>query len=422
MLFEKNTGCSTSSDTGASLYRMVNRMNKTEFETVQEAAARLGVTVRAVQKWAASGKIGGAIKHGNAWLIPKDAKPMDIAENGIPDVYQIEPFRVAMPLLNSAYPVGGALKYIAAMPDKDDRNIAMGEYYFFSGQAEEAAKICEPYLDSHDPALRYSANLICTFANLSRGHIHLARFAMGNLQEQVRKGLHSNAPVQFQAIGIFTATAASVLLHLPIQQLPPLKDYLRYLPEGLKLYACYILAHKAYLEQDYSRCLTVADMGVALSPKVYPIASVYAHIVSAMALINLKRPDDAKKHIDSAWKLAQPDGILEPFGEHHGLLQGLIEVYFKNDYPDELEHIIKITYAFSAGWRKIHNPDTNHEVADNLTTTEFTVAMLYNRGWAKKEIAAHMGISYHTVNAYVKSIYDKLNITTKAELGQYMLV
>lgn len=409
-------------------------MNETVFETAQEAAERLGVTVRAIQKWAANGRIQGATRHGKAWLIPKDAKLLDPSEikidkkseaseeNGIPDVYQISPFRMAMPLLNSAYPAGEAMKYIEAMPDPDDRTIALGEYYFFSGQPEEAAKTLEPYLDSHDPALRYSASLICTFANLSRGHIHLARFAMGNLQEQVSAGLRSNAPEQFQAIGVFTATAASVLLHLPLGQLPPLEDYLRYLPGGLKLYACYILAHKAYLEQDYVRSLVIADMGIALSPQVYPIASVYAHIVAAMALMNLKRVDEAKKHIDKAWKLAQPDDILEPFGEHHGLLQGLIEICFKDDYPEAHKKIDRITYAFSSGWRKIHNPDANHDVADNLSTTEFTVAMLYNRGWSKKEIAAHMDITFGTVDSHIKSIYNKLNINTRDELGQYMLV
>ncbi len=33
-----------------------------------------------------------------------------------------------------------------------------------------------------------------------------------------------------------------------------------------------------------------------------------------------------------------------------------------------------------------------------------------------------MGITYHTVNAHIKSIYDKLDITSKSELRQYMLV
>ncbi len=406
-------------------------MSEIEYETVQETAERLGVTVRAVQKWAANGRIPGAEKLGRTWFIPKGAdvidtgvsnKPADELSNGIPDVYRISPFRIAMPLLNSPYRVGEALKHIEAMPDQDDRDIAMGEYYLFSGNADESAKTCEPYLDSHDPALRYSANLIYTFANLSRDHIHLARFAMGNLQKQVLAGLRSNAPVQFQAIGIFTATAASVLLHIPVPPIPPLEEYISHLPGGLKLYACYILAHKAYLEHDYSRCLAIADMGAALAPQMFPIALIYAHIVAAMALVNMKRVDEAKRRIDTAWKIAQPDGFIEPFAEHHGLLQGLIEIYFKNDYPAEFKRIIGITYAFSAGWRKIHNPDTNHNVADNLTTTEFTVAMLYDRGWSAQEIAGHMDLSEHTVRGYIKTIYVKLGITNKDELRKYMLL
>lgn len=409
-------------------------MNENEFETVQHTAERLGVTVRAVQKWAASGRIPGAEKIGRTWFIPKNFsvladtemnRPAEDGEdisNGIPDVYQITPFRIAMPFLNSSYPVGDALKYIEAMPDEDDRNIAMGEYYMFSGRAEESARICEGYLDSHDPALRYSANLIYTFANLSRDHIHLTRFAIGNLQKQVRTGIGSNAPAKFQAIGIFTATAASVLLHIPVPQIPPLEDYMRLLPGGLKLYACYILAHKAYLEHDYSRCLAIADMGASLAPQAFPVALIYIHIVAAMALVNMKRVDEAKRRIDTAWKIAEPDGFIEPFAEHHGLLQGLIEIYFKNDYPADFKRIISITYAFSSGWRKIHNSDTNHDVADNLTTTEFTVAMLYDRGWSAQEIAVHMELSEHTVRGYIKTIYVKLGITNKDELRKYMLL
>ena len=52
----------------------------------------------------------------------------------------------------------------------------------------------------------------------------------------------------------------------------------------------------------------------------------------------------------------------------------------KKDYPEDYAAIINITYKFSAGWRRIHNSDTNEDVADNLTTTEFTIAMLANRG------------------------------------------
>jgi len=399
---------------------------QSNFETAKAAAVRLGVGIRAIQKQAAAGKIPGAERHGRTWLIPADYDPRVIKEekafgNGIPDVYQLTPFRQAMPLMNSAYPVGRVMEYINAMPDEDDRQIALAEYYFFSGQADKCAQTAEPYLDSHDPALRYSASLLCIFANLGRGHTHLARFAMNRLNEQVTAGFHAQSPVRFHAMGVFTATMASVLLHLPTDKIPPLKPYLKHLPGGMKLYACYVLAHKAYLEQDYSGSLMIAEMGLALCPQDYPISSIYIHIVAAMALANMKRMDEARAHIDTAWKLAQPDDMLQPFGEHHGLLQGLIERYFKNNAPEYLDRILDITYKFSAGWRKIHNPDTQHDVADNLTTTEFTIAMLYNRGWTVKEIAVHMEVSDRTINRHITSVYNKLGISDRSMLNQFML-
>ncbi len=396
------------------------------FETAQEAADRLGMSVRAVQKQAAEGRIPGAQKQGKSWMIPqsyasREREDVSPENNGVPDVYQVTPFRLAMPLLNSVFTPGKVMEHINSMQDEDDRRIALAEYYFFSGRAEEAAKTAEPYLDSHDPALRFSSNLICTFANLGRGHSHLAQFAMGNLQRQVRAGLASDAPPQFHAIGVFTATAAAVLLHLPLQGVPPLDEYLRYLPGGLKLYACYILAHKAYLEKDYTKCLTIADIALSLVPMEYPIAMVYLHIVAAMGLMNLKRTEDAKYHMEKAWQIAKPDELIQPFGEHHGLLQGMIEIYFRKEAPEVLPRIIDITYAFSASWRKVHNVIAQHDVADNLTTTEFTIAMLYNRGWSAKEIAVHMDMSPRTVTNNIQIIYQKLGISRKSELAQFML-
>lgn len=92
-------------------------MPKTKFETAQQAAARLGITVRAVQKQAAAGKIPGAERHGRSWMIPADYTPgalqkKIIGENDGAGVCRPDPFRFAMPLLNSPYPVGRAKEYI----------------------------------------------------------------------------------------------------------------------------------------------------------------------------------------------------------------------------------------------------------------------------------------------------------------------
>ena len=116
-----------------------------------------------------------------------------------------------------------------------------------------------------------------------------------------------------------------------------------------------------------------------------------------MAYMSLKDVDAAKAHFGAAWDIARPDGLIELIGEHHGLLQGLIEACLKSQYPDDFARIIEITYRFSYGWRRIHNPDSGEDVADDLTTTEFTMAMLACRGWTNAEIARHMGVSPGTV-------------------------
>lgn len=389
-----------------------------QFEQAQQTAERLGVTVRAIQKWANEGRIPGAKKVGREWMIPVGlVKPVDKVK--ISD--KPKKIRMAMPLLNSSFTPGKCREYIDCIPDEDDRKIALGEYYYFSGQAELCAKTVEEYLDSEDESLRYSAALLCSFANLSRGHIHLARFAMDRLKTDMIKGLRSEATAELHAIGIFTATTATVLLHAPVPDIPPLEKYLKYLPAGLKLFACYVLAHKAYLEKNYEGCLAIAEMSIDLCPNQYPIPEIYCRSVMVMALMNLKRIDEAKNQMSELWKLAQPDDLIEALGEHHGLMQGMIEIFFKNDYPQDYKRIIDITYAYSAGWRKIHNPDTNHDVADNLTTMEFTIAMLYSRGWKVKEIALHIDFSEKTIRNHIQCILEKLHIKDKNELSQFML-
>ena len=123
----------------------------------------------------------------------------------------------------------------------------------------------------------------------------------------------------------------------------------------------------------------------------------------------------------AAWALARPDDLIEGFGEHHGLLGGMLEAVIKPRWPEDFRRIIDITGQFSWGWRQIHNPDTGHQVADNLTSTEFAVAMLVVRGWTTDEIAAHMKVSASTIKKHQAQIKRKLKIDTWEELEPYML-
>lgn len=404
-----------------------------KYLTIKETAVRWGVSERTVNKLCAEGRVEGAQKFGSVWSIPEDAeKPIDPrklrklqaeAQTVTEETESIieKTIHMAMPLLNTPFKLGEAKKAAEAMEDEDARNIALAEYYYFSGQAEKASDLSEPYLNHQDTALKLSACWIFAYANLSLDRIPKAKQSMAVLQEMVAS-IDENIPIRDKALITCISTGASVLLHLPLPKiLTPLKTYIHMMPPGLRLFVLYIEAHHSYLNRQYGVAVGIAETALALEAELYPIPSIYLHLVASMGYINMNHPEMAKEHLIEAWKIAQPDDLIEAFAEHHGLLSGTVEGVLKKDYPEDFKRIIGITYKFSAGWRKVHNGDTGNSVADNLTTTEFAASMLAARGWTNQEIATHMGLSEYTVRHYVSVAMQKLNIKQRELLANYML-
>lgn len=325
--------------------------------------------------------------------------------------------RVPMLLMSSAFPLGRCIEFIESIDDVPQKEMAYAEYYYFSGRHEKAVEYAEMYLNCEDIMLKLSASLIYTFANLSLDRIHSARFGLERLKEYLKEAMLEETDKKTRACCVFVATAAHTLLHIPVGDLPPLAEYLSEFTKGMQLWGAYVLAHKAYLVKDYQRSLGIVQTCLMTCSKVYPIAMIYLNLVVAMDLMNLKETDKAKVYFMKVWEISRPDNLIEGIGEHHGLLQGLIETCMKKDYA----RIINITYKFSAGWRRIHNPDTNEDVADNLTTTEFTIAMLANRGWTNKEISEYLEITPRTVKQHLTCVFNKLNIENRKQLKNFML-
>ena len=329
--------------------------------------------------------------------------------------------RVPMLLMSSAFPLGRCIEFIESIDDVPQKEMAYAEYYYFSGRHEKAVEYAEMYLNCEDIMLKLSASLIYTFANLSLDRIHSARFGLERLKEYLKEAMLEETDKKTRACCVFVATAAHTLLHIPVGDLPPLAEYLSEFTKGMQLWGAYVLAHKAYLVKDYQRSLGIVQTCLMTCSKVYPIAMIYLNLVVAMDLMNLKETDKAKVYFMKVWEISRPDNLIEGIGEHHGLLQGLIEACMKKDYPEDYARIIDITYKFSAGWRRIHNPGTNEDVADNLTTTEFTIAMLANRGWTNKEISEYLEITPRTVKQHLTCVFNKLNIENRKQLKNFML-
>lgn len=395
--------------------------------TVRQAAQKWNLSPRTVQQLCAAGRIPGTQKFGKSWAIPAGAKKPERPRRAqVQRAFQPAPSipsgldsGTLMPLMNTAFPPGRCRETAEAMAAGAQRDIALAEYHYFTGASETAARETEPYLHSADPGARLSACLIYAYANLSLGRIQRARFALGELNAALTQGRKSP---EAEAASAFVAAAGAVLLHLPLPEgLPDLQTFLPLLPPGLRAFALYVYAHYRYLRRDYAASAGIVEGALAMGAGRYPIPAIYLHLVAVMDHMGLKETDKARTHLLTAWALARPDDLIEGFGEHHGLLGGMLESVIKPEWPEDFKRIIHITYRFSAGWRRIHNPETGHDVADDLTTTEFAVCMLAARDWNNPDIAEHLHISLATVKRHLSSAMQKLGVTRRGDLQKFML-
>lgn len=392
-----------------------------DYMTVRQAAEKWNLSPRSVQQLCTQGRIPGAGKFGKAWAIPADAeKPEDQRRKKQADQAGAGMPFTMMPLMNTPFLPGQCRETVESMEDGPQKDMAWAEYYYFSAQAEQTAQAAEPYLTSPDLGLRLSACWIYGYANLTTGQIRKARRALETVQRTLADG--KNLSPDLRAAVSFVAAGAAVLLHLPLPEgLPSTREFLPLLPNGLRAFALYVQAHSLYLREDYAKSVGMAEAALAMGAEAYPISAIYLHLVAVMDYMRLRQLPQAQGHLLAAWTLARPDDLIEGFGEHHGLMGGMLELVFKGNWPEDLRRILDVTYRFSWGWRRIHNLDTGHDVADNLTTTEFAVAMLTAQDWTGREIAAHMNISPNTVKRHLAEIKKKLGISNRNELKQYML-
>lgn len=328
---------------------------------------------------------------------------------------------IPMPLTNSKLNRGEVKSYIDSLSGTETREIALAEYYYFTGMHSESEAITSRYIDHSDLNLKMSAWFMYVFNNLFLNRQEKAMKGLDVIYDMINSGLSSCTDQGAQAMLVFVANAGNVLLHLKVSGVPSLNNYLSLLPPGLKIFGCYVLAHQAYLNGEYEKGIGIVETSLALEGESYLIPTIYLYLSGAMNAMSLEKVELGKEFFRKAFTLAKDDGLFEPIGEHHGLLQGLIEICLKKNEKAYYEKIIGITYQFSYGWRRVHNPITNNNVADTLTTIEFTVAMLANKGWTNAEIADYLELSINTVKSHITNVFNKLGINSRKELNEFML-
>lgn len=394
--------------------------------SIREAAEKWGVSERRINQYCAEGRVPGAQRIGKAWAIPSDAeKPGDPRKQKKQQASDKQPkapelFPGFMPLMNTPFEPGHCMDTVSKMKAGPQKDIALAEYHYFSGQAEKSMQETERYLTSPDGGIRLSACWIFAYSCLTIGRIDHARRALQEIQNTLADSGKTAPPAR--AMEAFVAFGAAVLLHLPLpEEMPPTEEFLPLLPPGVRAFALYVQAHYLYLKEEYAHSAGIVEAALAMGASAYPISAIYLHLVAVMDYMSMKQTDRAQTHLLAAWEIARPDDLIEGFGEHHGLLGAMLEATIKPKWPEDFKRIIDITYRFSSGWRRVHNPITGHDVADDLTTTEFAIAMLAARGWTTPEIAKHLNISANTAKDHISEAMKKLHTDNRKDLKKYML-
>ena len=276
--------------------------------SIREAAEKWGVSERRVNQYCAEGRIHGVQRFGTSWAIPDTAnKPGDPRKNKTHEPPKtMELYTGFMPLMSTSFAPGNCMETIEKIPNGPKKEIALAEYYYFSGQAEKAMQKAELYLTYSEAAYRLSACLIYVYACLSMGQISHARYALNEIKKTLADGA-KQAP-HVRAIEAFVASASAVLLHLPLpEEIPSVHEFLPLLPPGLRAFALYVLAHYLYLKEDYSRSAGIVEATLAMGGEEYPIPAIYLHLVAVMDYMSLR---ERKKQSAICWPHGKKPSLM----------------------------------------------------------------------------------------------------------------
>ena len=305
---------------------------------------------------------------------------------------------------------------IGSLSDEEERMVALAAHHYFQGRYDSAADESQRFLNSPCPEIRASALLLHSMANVGLGNTELFRADLTALLQAAQQ------PEDIQMAAVYDALRylLAVFFHTDGEIAPVRDAHTALLPEGTRLYLLYAIAHALYLQKRYQQALGVAQSALMMAAGRFPSVCVYLNLVGSMVAANLHDADMAEDFFHRAWQIAQTEDYIQPFAEHHGMLQGQIEKFIRGAKPQQYHRISEKVMAFSRSWMKIHNPDSVNKVTDRLTPYEFSLAMMAARGKSNQEIAKYLHISVNTVKAHLSSIYLKVEVTNRRDLGRFL--
>ena len=182
-------------------------------------------------------------------------------------------------------------------------------------------------------------------------------------------------------------------------------------------FAWMVHARALLLRQAHLRLIGLSE-GMLEEAAVFPSQAVRLQILLCRAAANEMafRHEQALRDLTLALEEAEPDDILMPFAENADLCRSLLEkLHARNIHRSFIARIMNLmTTVLPAMDLGIHSfSDVSRPC---LSEREAQVAALAAEGRSNREIGSQLHITENTVKTILKSVFDKLDIHSRALL------
>lgn len=390
-----------------------------EYKTIKETAEAWGVSRRYVNLCIEAGRIPGAVKRGNQWLIPPGAeKPSRAhrprqAQNTLSSQFAHVLAEISIPtpqdypdaILDGVretrvrYIHEGALAYARG-------DFARAIQCYRQNEGDEAAKLC--------------ASSIALVAAISLGehpvYLEIEAFLKGIVEKYASNEVSAYAQLALSG-GYLGGMVPSLI-----------PDWLKngdfsVLPAGAKPDAAYKRAKYYQCIGDHKSSLITAQMARSLCCPEGEISfpCTYLTLLAAAACFALEQVEEAEQYLLMAMRMNLPSGFITPLVEYLPLFGGLMERLLEREYPESLAPIRNQWGSTFNNWISFHNQLTKDNITSILSLREYQLALLVSRRVPYAQIAKFHGISVSRLKAIMQVVYDKLYVNNREELSEFIL-
>lgn len=398
---------------------------------IDEAAEKWGITVRRVQAMCASGRLGGTIRLGRDWMIPRDTvRPADgrtkaarEQQNADMPLPRKTPFLYMTDLYNTpgtADKVGESLAY-----NHEAQVLFEAEVAYSRGEIDKVYASASYLLSKHSGFYAVlSAGMLLAMCAIWKGDINMWRKAKVHIAEAPAKSDDDRDTMllAISAVDIMVYNVENFPEWFKKGSFEPLhKDAY---PAAKVYYAKYLYAFGYAVAMGLHRVEGTQGLYImsVISYAVEPMISwaranntvmseIYLRLTCAAIYHNCGKEDDAIRHIDKAIELALPDRFYGVLAEYCRALDALIERRLSIIDEEAWNEVKRLHKIYNEGWSKLSGAVRGKQILTTLSQRQREVAKLAAFGMSNQEIADRVNMSLAGVKQAIKIVSEKSGLS-----------